>query len=67
MQPIKICPLCASEHTDHYHTDSKRTFYQCKICDLVFVAPSQLPDSHAEFREYELHQNTLDDPGYSDF
>lgn len=64
---IPPCPLCQSENTDFYHQDNKRRYFQCCQCDLVFVSPEDRPDPVREKREYDLHENHADDPGYQRF
>lgn len=59
-----MCPLCLNEHISFYHSDKKRDYYQCKQCNLVFVAEQFLPSPEREKAEYELHQNHFDDAGY---
>lgn len=58
------CPLCKSHHIFAFHADKQRNYHRCKPCALVFVDPQQLPDSTQERREYELHENSLQDNGY---
>lgn len=61
------CPLCLHEKSEFYHQDKQRDYYQCPVCLLVFVPPVHHPSSTREFREYELHENNTDDPGYRRF
>lgn len=61
------CPLCSSLSVDTYYSDQKRNYFQCNICDLVFVDPCQLPAPEIEKREYDLHQNSADDNNYRRF
>lgn len=44
-----------------------RRYWRCTHCELVFVDPDALPSAAAEKREYDLHQNAADDPGYRRF
>lgn len=61
------CPLCLSTDCDEFSKDKKRSYYRCRTCALVFVAKPDLPTLEAEKAEYDLHQNTLNDPGYRIF
>ncbi|MES9905109.1 MAG: class I SAM-dependent methyltransferase [Sedimenticola sp.] len=61
-----ICPLCQSVEASHYYRD-KRDYFQCPVCALVFVPPLQYLTPQEEKAEYDLHENTADDPGYRRF
>ncbi|MCU7553629.1 class I SAM-dependent methyltransferase [Alteromonas sp. ASW11-19] len=61
------CPLCQHIHTQHYHQDKRRHYFQCNRCELVFVHPDSLPSLKQETAEYQLHENASDDPGYRKF
>ena len=61
------CPLCAGHEISPYFTDQRRSYLGCGGCGLVFVAPASYLTRAAERAEYELHQNSIDDPGYRAF
>ena len=61
------CPLCGHSHIEFYHQDTKRHYWQCLACDLVFVDSTQRPSLLTEKSEYDLHQNTPEDEGYIRF
>ena len=61
------CPLCMNPKNQHYHCDSRRDYYQCSDCQLVFVPPDQHLSAEREKQEYDRHQNSSDDPGYRRF
>ena len=61
------CPLCMDEKTQHFHRDSRRDYYQCARCQLVFVPPDQHLPPELEKQEYDRHQNSPDDQGYRRF
>lgn len=66
------CSLCsdnqaAQPQLQQYHTDNKRSYYQCPSCHLVSVPDDYLLSDEEEKLQYELHQNTPDDPGYRRF
>lgn len=44
-----------------------RDYLRCSRCEATFVPPAQWPDAATERREYELHRNAVDDPGYRAF
>ncbi|WP_108650349.1 class I SAM-dependent methyltransferase [Dongshaea marina] len=62
-----LCPLCGSLEYAHYFTDSRRDYWLCEHCGLVFVAPQQYLSEAQERAEYDLHQNSPDDAGYRRF
>ena len=61
------CPLCMNPKNQHYHCDSRRDYYQCSNCQLVFVPPEQHLSAEQEKREYDRHQNDAGDLGYRRF
>ena len=61
------CPLCAGHENSHYFTDKRRSYLGCGGCGLVFVSPASYLTRAAERAEYELHQNSINDPGYRAF
>jgi hypothetical protein len=64
---MRICPLCASTETQHFHRDARRDYHRCERCRLVFVPPAQRLTPQAEKAVYDQHENTPDDPGYRRF
>ena len=67
-----ICPLCSGNNIQHYYQQQFRKkpacdYYQCDVCQLVFVDPGQRLTADAEKAEYDLHENAIDDPGYRQF
>ncbi|MGZ0080135.1 class I SAM-dependent methyltransferase [Methylomonas sp. YC3] len=65
--PAPSCPLCNSLDIHLYHRDAKRDYAQCRHCLLVYIACSQHLTPSQEKAIYDLHQNTIDDPGYIEF
>lgn len=61
------CPLCACTDAHPFFADTWRRYFQCPVCDLVFLDPEQLPDTDEERAQYELHENDPDDAGYRRF
>ncbi len=64
---LKNCPLCDSTRCQHYFHNQRRDYYQCGVCDLVFVPAAFHLEEPAERAEYDKHQNSIDDPGYLQF
>lgn len=61
------CPLCENQCCQHYWQDKHRDYWQCNICQLVFVPPAQRLSPQLEKTEYDLHKNSPDDAGYIRF
>jgi 2-polyprenyl-3-methyl-5-hydroxy-6-metoxy-1,4-benzoquinol methylase len=61
------CPLCDSAQCQHYYNDQRRDYYQCGVCDLVFVSSANHLTEADERAEYDKHQNMVGDPGYLQF
>ena len=61
------CPLCCRQGALPFFEDSRRRYYQCSECRLVFVPPAQYPGREAEKAEYDLHRNSPHDQGYRRF
>ena len=61
------CPLCDHQACHPYHSDSRRNYYQCKQCELVYVERQQHLSNTDEKAIYDTHQNDVDDPGYQTF
>lgn len=66
------CVLCGSSDTCHLQKDETRMnhvrdYYRCRNCQLVFVPPDQRLTPEEEFKRYEMHENSPDDPDYRKF
>ena len=61
-----FCPLCRASQGSHFYQDS-REYFRCPVCALVFVLPCQFLSAKEEKAEYDLHENSADDPGYRRF
>lgn len=63
-----ICPLCSSEKTQRLFeakaSKRLRTFYRCECCHLVFVPKEFHLSFEEEKRQYELHENHIENAGY---
>lgn len=60
---MEICPLCNSNAKLFF--ESK--YFRCSNCNGIFVAKAYLPDSVAEKKRYNNHQNNVNDAGYRNF
>lgn len=61
------CPLCSTHNLQEFSRDSRRTYYRCLDCSLIFVPFWQYLPREAEKRRYDLHQNSADNTGYRRF
>jgi hypothetical protein len=61
------CPLCTQAGAEFYVEDKFRRYYQCSNCQLVFVPPQFFLSPAQEKAEYDLHENSPDDPRYRQF
>lgn len=62
-----ICPLCAESNIEPFHNDSKRNYFCCTVCRLVFVPPNQQLNLEQQKAVYDWHQNDVHDEGYRKF
>ena len=58
--------MCRATTTRAFAELDDRRYRRCDRCEATFLA-SPLPSADAERREYELHQNRIDDAGYRRF
>lgn len=61
------CPLCHAPSAHFYHQDKQRAYWQCHVCELVFVEPDSLPSQAQEKAVYDCHENDPTDKGYRSF
>ncbi|MCH2179101.1 MAG: class I SAM-dependent methyltransferase [Mariniblastus sp.] len=61
------CPLCKSTQVTPYFEDRWRPYLQCSCCQLVFVPTEYHLSLKLEKAEYDLHQNSPQDPNYRRF
>lgn len=63
-----MCPLCDDLSINKtYFQDTRRNFYSCETCHVVFVPPEQFLSAEEEKAAYDHHQNSPDDPDYRRF
>ena len=65
--PENLCPLCENSSCNLFHQDSRRSYYQCPRCQLVFADRSSLLSAQDELAQYQLHNNDVNDAGYRQF
>ena len=61
------CPLCGSSDYQEFSFDTRRHYLRCQQCLLVFVPARYRLTRELELREYDKHENAIDDPGYRRF
>jgi hypothetical protein len=61
------CPLCSGHSVAAYHSDKRRDYLQCSLCELVFVPFHQQLSRQDEKAIYDQHQNSAYDQGYREF
>jgi SAM-dependent methyltransferase len=61
------CPLCSSQEILDFHQDLSREYLRCKNCRLTFVPREYHVSPSSEKAEYDLHENSPNDPGYRKF
>jgi SAM-dependent methyltransferase len=61
------CPLCGLVDVREFSQDARRRYLRCQQCLLVFVPAQYWLSRELEQREYDRHENGIDDPGYRQF
>lgn len=61
------CPLCASKDNFWLVEDTKRCYFRCSQCALIYADPTSHLLSSQEKSVYAQHQNNPDDAGYRRF
>lgn len=61
------CPLCFSSSTQLHAEITGLAYWRCSACTLVFQDPERLPAAEFERSQYDLHENSVDDPAYRQF
>lgn len=66
MSEAGVCPLCQS-HCDVFCEDKTRSYWACRVCNLVHVPTRYHLDPAAEKAEYDKHENEVGNLGYRRF
>ncbi len=61
------CPVCDGARLRPFMQVDGRDYWRCDDCLATLLEPAQRPTLEAERREYRLHRNPPDDPGYRRF
>lgn len=67
MDTSHVCPLCAATESALFCRDSRRRYWRCQHCQLVFVPAHYQLSRAAELAVYQQHENSLEDAGYRQF
>lgn len=59
--------LCGAHESDLFHKDTRRHYYRCGECALVFVPPQERLSLEDERARYDTHNNDPFEPGYRAF
>ncbi len=62
-----LCPLCNAPGPTPFFEDDWRPYFRCLDCQLVFVPPEFHLSLQREKAEYDLHENSPEDPDYRNF
>lgn len=60
-----VCILC-DQNSEFYFKDD-REYFQCSVCELVFVSEKDLLNSAEEKQHYDTHENNIYDSNYRKF
>jgi len=58
-----MCPLWQEDKISLFHKD----YFRCANCFFIFLSPEKRVDQTEEKRQYDLHENNPEDPGYRKF
>jgi hypothetical protein len=61
------CPLCRSQTVRDFASAHGRSYGECPVCRLIYLAPAHRLDRDAERAEYAMHRNDPADPRYREF
>lgn len=57
------CKICQNETTS-FKVAHYGEYYHCSQCEFIFKNSQHYLNSAEEFKQYELHNNSIDDPRY---
>ena len=66
LEPVQ-CPLCYVYQVNLIADVNNRDYFECSVCQLVFLSPAQRPDPAAERAHYNTHENDPKDQRYRAF
>jgi len=63
----EYCDICGSETSEIFHKGFQLNFYYCNDCEFISKDKNAIITAEEEFRIYNLHENTIEDPRYVDY
>ncbi len=67
MEKSLSCSLCSATQVELFAQDSRRCYFECQRCRLVFVDQQDFLSAAEEKKVYDQHQNDPQDSGYRQF
>ena len=64
---MSACPLCESSAVADYARDTRRAYFRCGECALIFADPASRLARGEEKAVYDQHENSPADPRYRQF
>ncbi len=61
------CPLCLEDNCQHYFDNTKKSFYKCNTCKMIFTSRECLLEADEENKIYDRHENDPNDIHYVNF
>ncbi|HMA68937.1 MAG TPA: class I SAM-dependent methyltransferase [Candidatus Mcinerneyibacterium sp.] len=58
------CKICGSSTISFFDNQLNILFFSCKKCGFIFKNPSSYISRKEELKQYNLHENTLNNTGY---
>lgn len=58
------CKICSSKTQNFFHPKLEKLYHHCKNCDFIFLDPSFYVSHDAEKKQYDQHNNTIENDGY---
>lgn len=58
------CKICGSNTNKIFHKGFHLNYYYCPVCEFISKDESSIITVEEELRIYNLHENSIDDPGY---
>lgn len=61
------CPLCQSKEVSPFYSNQAEQYFNCAVCDLIFLSADNYLSDNEEKSRYELHNNDPEDLEYRQF
>jgi len=63
----EYCDICGAETSEIFHKGFQLSFYYCPCCEFISRDKFAIITAEEEFRIYNLHENTIEDPRYVEY